>query len=62
MPSLRAGLLLPAVVLPVVQPMPVLLTVQTQIAERMHAIAHAALGQRQLLTFEATQSGIVDVN
>ena len=28
----------------------------------MHALTHGQLGQRQLLTFEATQSCTVDVN
>jgi len=41
---------------------PVLLTQQTQSREHMHAVTHTELGQRQLLTFEATQSSIVDVN
>jgi hypothetical protein len=38
----------------------VLLTRQTQSPERVHALAQA--GQRQLLTFEATASSLVDVN
>ena len=41
---------------------PLLLTVQAQSAERVYALTHAQEGQRQLLTFEATQSSVVDVN
>ena len=41
---------------------PVLLTVQTQSTPRINDITHAAERQRQLLTFEATQSSLVDVN
>lgn len=44
------------------RPTLVLLTQQTQSAEHMHAVSHAQAGQRQLLTFEATQSSLVDVN
>jgi hypothetical protein len=55
-------LLLASVLMQGVTSTPVLLTVQTQSAERMHAITHPELGQRQLLTFEATQTGLVDVN
>jgi hypothetical protein len=39
-----------------------LLTRQTQSPERMHAVTHPQAGQRQLLTFEATLSSLVDVN
>ena len=39
-----------------------MLTEQTQSAEHMHAMTHPESGQRQLMTFEATQSSIVDVN
>ena len=46
--------------IPVTRGSPLLLTMQTQSPERLHALAE--LGQRQLLTFEASLSSIVDVN
>lgn len=39
---------------------PVMLTVQTQSPEHIHALTHS--GQRQLATFDGTASSIVDVN
>jgi len=48
--------------LPSARGSPLLLTMQTQSPERLHALTHAELGQRQLLTFEASLSSIVDVN
>lgn len=56
------ALALCAAVWPVAHGTPLMLTVQTQSPEHMHTLTHAELGQRQLLTFEATQSSIVDVN
>jgi hypothetical protein len=48
--------------MPVARGSPLLLTTQTQSPDRLHALTHAELGQRQLLTFEASLSSIVDVN
>jgi len=51
-----------ATVLPITESSPILLTVQTQSAERLHAITHPEVAHRQLLQLETTQSSLVDVN
>jgi hypothetical protein len=58
----RALALLALALLPQTRAALMLLTRQTQSAENMHSVTHPQAGQRQLLTFEATQSSLVDVN
>lgn len=41
---------------------PTLMLLTRQSPEHMQAVTHAQAGQRQLLTFEAMQSSLVDVN
>ena len=55
-------LALAAAIVPASRGTPVLLTVQTQSAERIHAITHPEIAQRQLLQLETTQSSLVDIN